>query len=71
MQVTTRFGRLRAAMLILRGHSVAYRINFLKDGGGEGGAPGKSAYWLECQWDGRPMALGDVWHGDPGQQDMS
>ncbi len=69
VKVVTRFRRLRAASLVLRGHSVAYRLNF--SGDAEGVEPCKSASWFECQVRGEPVTVEHIWLADAGEQDMS
>jgi hypothetical protein len=64
---TRRFLALQACWTILRGGSVAYRINFT-DGGGE--ALSAPTFFADCQMDGKPMTPWDIEHLDPaGQED--
>jgi hypothetical protein len=59
-----RFGRLAACWMILRGKSVAYRVGFR----GEAAMMTRKWLVLECEMDGKPVALDHVWLGKPKAQ---
>ena len=60
------FIALRACWTILRGGSVAYKINFT-DGGGEG-IGGVATYFADCQIDGKPLTPWMIEHMNPEGQ---
>ena len=60
-----KFIALRACWTILRGGSVAYRINFTDGGFDSLAAP---TFMADCQMDGEPMTPWDISHGHPDPQ---
>jgi hypothetical protein len=61
--VHRRFLRLRACWSVLRGDSVAYRVNFT-----EGGGDGHNFFAAECTIGGEPMTPWHFEHCDPEPQ---
>lgn len=64
-----RFLKLRLCWVILRGGSVAYRLNITGHGEIEF-LSGNMALTAECQLNGQPLGLRNVFHQNPREQDL-
>lgn len=58
-----RFPALRACWIILRGRSIAYRINFTD--GTAGDPDGLATNFVDCQMDGKPLTPWEISHLNP------